>query len=103
MFQTISQNAAPDAVMLAAGIWEALITTIMGLCVAIPMLTFYYFLLLKFKSFHIEAVEHSYRALELCQGPEARAARARKGGPPPRGRRSGGAEVPPGCPGVFLC
>ena len=80
VFQTISQNAAPDAVMLAAGIWEALITTIMGLCVAIPMLTFYYFLLLKFKSFHIEAVEHSYRALELCQGPEARAARARKGG-----------------------
>ncbi|WP_300907502.1 MotA/TolQ/ExbB proton channel family protein [uncultured Desulfovibrio sp.] len=78
VFQTISQNAAPDAAMLAAGIWEALITTVMGLCVAIPILMFYYFLLLKFKSFHIEAVEHSYRALELCQGPEARAARERR-------------------------
>ena len=32
------------------------------------MLIAYYFLLLKFKGFHIEAVEHSYRALELCQG-----------------------------------
>lgn len=54
--------------LLAAGIWEALITTIMGLCVAIPTLMFYYFLMLKFKGFHIEAVEHSYRALELCTG-----------------------------------
>lgn len=78
VFQTISRNASPDAAMLAAGIWEALITTIMGLSIAIPMLMFYYFLMLKFKSFHIEAVEHSYRALELCQGPEARAARARR-------------------------
>ena len=40
----------------------------MGLCVAIPMLMFYYYLMLKFKGFHIEAVEHSYRALELCGG-----------------------------------
>lgn len=78
VFRTISQNASPDAAMLAAGIWEALITTVMGLCVAIPMLMFYYFLLLKFKSFHIEAVEHSYRALELCQSQEARAARERR-------------------------
>ena len=28
----------------------------------------YYYLMLKFKGFHIEAVEHSYRALELCGG-----------------------------------
>ena len=68
VFQTIASKAAPDPGQLAAGIWEALITTVMGLCVAIPMLIFYYFLLLKFKGFHIEAVEHSYRALELCQG-----------------------------------
>ena len=27
-----------------------------------------YYLMLKFKGFHIEAVEHSYRALELCGG-----------------------------------
>lgn len=68
VFRTLAQNSAPDAALLASGIWEALITTIMGLTVAIPILMFYYFLLLKFKGFHIEAVEHSYRALELCCG-----------------------------------
>lgn len=64
VFQTIGQNVAPDAAMLATGIWEALITTIMGLCVSIPSLMAYYFLILRFKGFHIVAVEHSYRALE---------------------------------------
>lgn len=75
VFRTISQNAAPDTAMLAAGIWEALITTVMGLTVAVPILMLYYFLLLKFRGFHIEAIEYSYRAIEICQGPEARAAR----------------------------
>ena len=27
----------------------------------------YYFLMLRFKGFHIEVVEYSYRALEFCQ------------------------------------
>lgn len=67
VFQTIGGNAAPDTAMLANGIWEALITTIMGLCVAIPTLMLYYFLMLRFKGFHIEVVEHSYRALDFCQ------------------------------------
>lgn len=67
VFQTIGQNAAPDTALLANGIWEALITTIMGLCVAIPALMVYYFLMLRFKGFHIEVVEYSYRALEFCQ------------------------------------
>ena len=53
VFRTIAENSAPNAAQLAAGIWEALITTIMGLCVAIPMLMFYYYLMLKFKGFHI--------------------------------------------------
>ena len=65
VFKTIATNAAPDAALLAAGIWEALVTTIMGLCVAIPTLMVYYFLMLKFKGFHIDAVEYSYRAIEL--------------------------------------
>ncbi len=65
VFRTIASNAAPDAALLAAGIWEALITTILGLSVAIPTLMFYYFLTLKFKGFHIDAVEYSYRAIEL--------------------------------------
>ncbi len=68
VFQTIAASTVPDAAMLAMGIREALLTTIMGLCVAIPALMFYYFLMLKFKGFRLEAVEHSYRALELCTG-----------------------------------
>ena len=71
VFRTIAENAAPNPALLAAGIWEALITTIMGLCIAIPMLMFYYYLMLKFRGFHVEAVEHSYRALELCSRPGA--------------------------------
>lgn len=68
VFQTIATNTMPDATMMASGIWEALVTTIMGLCVAIPSLMFYYYLSLKFKGFHINAVEYSYRAIELCTG-----------------------------------
>ena len=37
----------------------------MGLCIAIPTLMIYYALMLKFRGFHIEAVEYSYRALEV--------------------------------------
>ena len=77
VFRTIAENSAPNAAQLAAGIWEALITTIMGLCVAIPMLMFYYYLMLKFKGFHIEAVEHSWNCA---------AARSGKPGPKPGGR-----------------
>lgn len=68
VFQTIAGSSVPDATLLAAGIWEALITTVMGLSIAIPSLMFYYYLSLKFKGFHIEAVEYSYRAIELCTG-----------------------------------
>ncbi len=66
VFQTISDSGSPNSAQLAGGIWEALITTVMGLSIAIPMLVFYYYLMLKFRAFHIEAVEHSYRALEIC-------------------------------------
>jgi len=65
VFETIAENAAPDATVLAAGIWEALLTTAMGLSIAIPMLILYYFLLLRFKGLHIETMEYSYRALDL--------------------------------------
>ena len=68
VFKTIAENVAPNPAILAAGIWEALGTTVLGLCIAIPTLMVYYFLTLRFKGFHIEAVEYSYRALELCTG-----------------------------------
>lgn len=61
-------RAAADPAALARGIGEALMTTILGLCVAIPTLVAYYHLSLKVRGFRIEAVEHSYRAIELCGG-----------------------------------
>lgn len=75
VFQTISDNGSPNSAQLAGGIWEALITTVIGLAVAIPMLVSYYYLMLKFRAFHIEAVEHSYRALEICTGAARRPCR----------------------------
>ena len=68
VFQTIAANTVPNPAILAAGIWEALATTILGLTIAIPTLMVYYFLMLRFKGFHIDAVEYSYRAIELCTG-----------------------------------
>ena len=63
-----------DAAVLAGGIWEALLTTIMGLAVAIPTLVAFYWLSLRMKGFHIEAVEHSYRAVERLRPPYPHAA-----------------------------
>ncbi len=65
VFQAIASEANPDATILAAGIWEALLTTAMGLTIAIPMLMLYYYLLLNFKGFHIEAIEYSYQAVQV--------------------------------------
>lgn len=67
VFQSMADFAHADAAVLASGIWSALITTIMGLTVAIPTLMAYYYLMLRLRGFHIEAVEHSYRALEVCR------------------------------------
>lgn len=65
VFQSLSFVDVPSTEVLADGIWQALITTVMGLCIAIPTLMIYYALMLKFRGFHIEAVEYSYRALEV--------------------------------------
>lgn len=67
VFKTIATSASPDSALLAAGIWTALITTVMGLVVAIPALMAYYYLFLKVKEMRIEAVEYSYRAIELAK------------------------------------
>lgn len=69
---------AANAAMLANGIWEALITTIMGLVVAVPTLVAFYWLSLRMKGFHIEAIEHSYRAVERFQRNCPHAAELRK-------------------------
>lgn len=65
VFRELAGGGAGNAAMLANGIWEALITTIMGLCIAVPTLVAFYFLSLQMKGFHIEAIEHSYRAVDL--------------------------------------
>lgn len=67
VFRSMSDVTQANASVLASGIWSALITTIMGLTIAIPVLMCYYYLMLKFRGFHIEAIEHSYRALEVCR------------------------------------
>ncbi|MDR1921578.1 MAG: MotA/TolQ/ExbB proton channel family protein [Candidatus Adiutrix sp.] len=65
VFQTLAQTTtAAVASILAAGIWEAIITTIMGLTLAIPCLMVYYLLSLKLRSFHLAAIEYGYRFLE---------------------------------------
>ena len=65
IFDVIAQASGPSPTLLAAGIWQALITTVMGLCVAIPALIFYVLLSLRMKAFHIESIEQCYRVLEI--------------------------------------
>jgi biopolymer transport protein ExbB len=57
VFREMSLQAAVDNAALAGGIWEALITTIMGLTVAIPTLVFYYLLRLRIRALTIECIE----------------------------------------------
>ena len=65
VFQALSQTTAVQtSTVLAAGIWEAIITTIMGLSLAIPALVTYYILSLKLRSFHLVSIEYGYRFLE---------------------------------------
>lgn len=56
--------------VLAAGIWEAIITTIMGISLAIPALIVYHILRLKLKTFHLATVEYSYRFLDRKKHPQ---------------------------------
>lgn len=67
VFHSLSDISAAQSGVLASGIWSALTTTVEGLVIAIPTLMTYYWLTMKFKGFHIEAIEHSYRALEVTR------------------------------------
>lgn len=88
MFQVLAVKASPDPGLLAAGIWEALLTTIEGLCIAIPALFFHYSLGLKLRGFRIEAVEYSYQAKNLTSKDKAGDANANdKDNPGFRGER----------------
>ena len=63
VFREMSYNTVVDNAMLAGGIWEALITTIMGLSVAIPTLIFYYVLRLRVRSLMIDCIENIRRLM----------------------------------------
>jgi biopolymer transport protein ExbB len=65
VFKVIAVQTNADPSVMAEGIWEAMLTTIMGLTVAIPTLIFFYFLRLKLNGFQIEAVEYGYRTLGI--------------------------------------
>lgn len=49
VFSTLSERSMPDPSMLAGGIWEALLTTVMGLTLAIPALIVHYYLLMNLR------------------------------------------------------
>lgn len=49
VFATLSSKAMPDPSLLAGGIWEALLTTVMGLTLAIPALIVHYYLLMSLR------------------------------------------------------
>ena len=65
VFREMSLQAAVDNAALAGGIWEALITTIMGLTVAIPTLVFFYLLRLRVRSLMIEAIESARSIMQV--------------------------------------
>ena len=65
VFRVIAVQTHADPAVMAEGIWEAMLTTIMGLTVAIPTLIFFYFLRLKMNGFQIESVEYGYRTLGI--------------------------------------
>ena len=50
VFSNLSAQTMPDPSMLAGGIWEALLTTVMGLTLAIPALIVHYFLLMSLRA-----------------------------------------------------
>ncbi|MDR0620391.1 MAG: MotA/TolQ/ExbB proton channel family protein [Deltaproteobacteria bacterium] len=65
VFRALSVSTTLNtSTILAAGIWEAILTTIMGLTLAIPALIACYLFRLKLKGFHLAAIEYGYRFLD---------------------------------------
>ncbi|OPL14046.1 MAG: hypothetical protein AVO34_05960 [Firmicutes bacterium ML8_F2] len=67
VFGVLAEQTSPAPGLLAGGIWEALLTTVMGLCVAVPCMFFYYDLTLKLKGFRIEAIEFGYQTIRTME------------------------------------
>jgi len=61
VFRIIGAQTAVNPALLATGIWEALITTIQGLTITIPVLCFYYFFKMQINAFQVELMEYATR------------------------------------------
>jgi len=59
VFRIIGAQTAVNPALLATGIWEALITTIQGLTITIPVLCFYYFFRMQINGFQVELMEYA--------------------------------------------
>jgi len=65
VFQGVEDGGLGDPAFFAAGIWKALITTAVGLGVAIPAYIFYKFLLARVDRLMVEMEERSLRVIDL--------------------------------------
>lgn len=65
VFQRVEAAGLGDPSVFASGIWEALITTAVGLAVAIPAFIFYKYLLSRVDHLIIEMEERSLRLIDL--------------------------------------
>lgn len=70
VFDAVATGGLGDPSMLSAGISEALITTVTGLCIAIPSLVAYKYLLARADRFVIQMEETSIKMTDLMKGPE---------------------------------
>lgn len=61
VFRVVAGQALVDPAILANGIWEALVTTIIGLAITIPVLCFYYFFRMQVGGFQVELMEYAGR------------------------------------------
>ena len=61
VFRVIGAQTVVNPAVLANGIWEALSTTIMGLCITIPVLCLYYFFRMQIHGFQVELMEYAGR------------------------------------------
>lgn len=50
VFATLAEKSMPDPSLLAGGIWQALLTTVMGLTLAVPALIVHYYLFVSLRS-----------------------------------------------------
>lgn len=50
VFSNLASKSIPDTALLAGGIWQALLTTVMGLTLAIPALIVHYYLLINLRA-----------------------------------------------------